>query len=116
MMVFGWKGYSEVIEHHVKMGNLLRSLLQENGWVVINHSPLPVVCFTDEKFKSDPSFTKSICDRVISSGEAWISLYPVNGIITIRACITNYNTSPDDVHALVATVNRARSELNIILP
>jgi glutamate/tyrosine decarboxylase-like PLP-dependent enzyme len=116
MMVFGWKGYSEVIQHQVEMGNLLRSMLQENGWVVINHTPLPVICFTDEKFKSDPSFTKRICDWVIGSGEAWISLYPVNGINTIRACITNYNTSPDDVQALVSTVNRVRSELEEILP
>ncbi len=116
MMVFGWKGYSEVIQHQVEMGNLLRSMLQENGWVVINQTPLPVVCFTDEKYKSDPSFTKRICERVIGSGEAWISLYPVNGINTIRACITNYNTSPDDVQALVSTVNRVRSELDEILP
>jgi glutamate/tyrosine decarboxylase-like PLP-dependent enzyme len=116
MMVFGWKGYSEVIQHQVEMGNLLRSMLQENGWVVGNQTPLPVVCFTDEKYKSDPSFTKRICERVIGSGEAWISLYPVNGINTIRACITNYNTSPDDVQALVSTVNRVRSELDEILP
>jgi len=111
MMVFGWKGYSEVIGHQVEMGNLLRSILQDNGWVVVNHTPLPLVCFTDEDHKSDPSFIKRICERVIGSGEAWVSLYPVNGINAIRACITNYNTSPDDVHALVETVNRVRSEL-----
>jgi glutamate/tyrosine decarboxylase-like PLP-dependent enzyme len=116
MMVFGWKGYSEIIQHHVDMGNLLRSMLQENGWVVINHTPLPLVCFTDEEYKSDPSFAKRICEKVINFGEAWISVYPVNGINTIRACITNYNTSHDDVHALVATVNRVRSDLNVNLP
>jgi len=111
MMVFGWQGYSEVIGHQVEMGNLLRTFLKENGWVVLNHTPLPLVCFTAEDHRSDPSFTKRICERVIRSGEAWVSLYPVNGISTIRACITNYNTSPDDVHALVELVNRARSEL-----
>lgn len=111
MMVFGWKGYSEVIGHQVEMGNLLRSVLKENGWMVVNHTPLPLVCFTDENHKTDPSFTKKVCEKVIRSGEAWISVYPVNGISTIRACITNYNTSPDDIHALVETVNRMRSEL-----
>ncbi len=60
---------------------------------------------------TDPSFTKRICEKVIRSGEAWVSLYNVNGISTIRACITNYNTSPDDIHALVNSVNRARSGL-----
>jgi aromatic-L-amino-acid decarboxylase len=111
MMVFGWEGYSEVIGHQVEMGNLLRSVLKENGWMVVNQTPLPLVCFTDTNHKSNPLFAKSICEKVIKSGEAWISVYPVNGISTIRACITNYNTSPDDIHALVETVNRVRSEL-----
>jgi len=111
MMVFGWKGYSEVIGHQVEMGNLLRFVLKENGWMVVNQTPLPLVCFTDKNHKSDPSFTKRICEKVIRSGEAWISVYTVNGISTIRACITNYNTSPDDIHALVETLNRVRQEL-----
>jgi aromatic-L-amino-acid/L-tryptophan decarboxylase len=111
MLVFGWKGYSEVIGHQVEMGNLLRSVLKENDWIVMNHTPLPLVCFTDKAHKVDPSFTKRICDKVIRSGEAWVSLYNVNRINTIRACITNYNTSPEDIHALVKSVNRSRSEL-----
>ena len=113
MMVFGWKGYSEVIWHQVEMGNLLRELLQENGWLIMNNTPLPLVCFTDKEHKSDPSFTKRVCDEVIRSGEAWISLYPVNGVSTLRACITNYNTSSDDIHALVKMVNKVRSKYNV---
>jgi len=109
MMVFGWKGYSEIIGHQVEMGNLLRSVLTKNNWVVMNHTPLPLVCFTDEGHKSDPLFAKRICEKVVRSGEAWVSVYAVNGINAIRACITNYNTSPGDVQALVDTVNRARS-------
>ncbi len=111
MLVFGWKGYSEVIGHQVEMGNLLRSVLKENGWTVMNQTPLPLVCFTDEANKADPSYTKRICDKVLKSGEAWVSLYNVNGTSTIRACITNYSTSPDDVRALVNSMNKARSGL-----
>ncbi len=51
MLVFGWKGYSDVIGHQVEMGNLLRAVLKENGWMVMNHTPLPLVCFTDEEHK-----------------------------------------------------------------
>jgi glutamate/tyrosine decarboxylase-like PLP-dependent enzyme len=111
LMVFGWKGYSEIIEHQTEMGNLLRKVLKENGWIVINSTTLPLVCFTDVKHKSDPSFTRNICEKVIRSGEAWVSVYPVNGINAIRACITNYNTSPEDIKALVESVNRARSDV-----
>jgi len=111
MLVFGWKGYSEVISHQVEMGNFLREVLIENGWVIMNHTPLPLVCFTDEEHKDDPAFTKRICEKVIRAGEAWVSLYNVNGISTIRACITNYNTTQDDINALAESVNRARSGL-----
>lgn len=111
MMVFGWDGYSEVIGHQVEMGNLLRKILQQNHWMVMNNTPLPLICFTDETHKSDHLFIRKICDGVIRSGEAWVSLYPVNGISTIRACITNYNTSPCDIRALVESVNKVRSEL-----
>ncbi|MBG0859020.1 MAG: pyridoxal-dependent decarboxylase [Bacteroidales bacterium] len=111
LMVFGWRGYSEIIEHQTEMGNLLRKVLRENGWIVINHTPLPLVCFTDEKHKSDPSFTRNISEKIIRSGEAWVSVYPVNGISAIRACITNYNTSPEDINALVKSVNKARIEI-----
>ncbi len=111
LLVFGWQGYSEIIGHQVEMGNLLRAELRKNNWVVMNHTPLPLVCFTDEENKADPSYTKRICEKVVKAGEAWVSLYNVNGISTIRACITNYNTSPGDIRALVESVNRARSDL-----
>jgi len=75
------------------------------------NTPLPLVCFTDEAHKSDLLFIRKICDGVIRSGEAWVSLYPVNGISTIRECITNYNTSPCDNRVLVESENKVRSEL-----
>jgi len=111
LLIFGWKGFSEVIWHQVEMGNLLRELLEKNGWTVMNRTPLPVVCFTDTGHDEDPGFARKICDRVIKSGEAWISVYPVNGTNTLRACITNYATSPDDINALVTTVNRFRDKI-----
>lgn len=111
MMVFGWEGYSEVIGHQVEMGNLLRSILKENGWLVLNHTPLPLVCFTDEKHMKDPFFAGRICNSVVKSGDAWISVYPVNGINTLRACITNYNTSSEDIKQLVRDVSILRDRL-----
>lgn len=111
MLVFGWEGYSEVIGHQIEMGNLLRTVLNNNNWVVMNNTPMPVVCFTDPDHKRDSDFARKICDRVLISGKAWVSVYPVNGINSVRACITNYNTSADDIHTLVNVVNQARSDL-----
>jgi glutamate/tyrosine decarboxylase-like PLP-dependent enzyme len=111
MMVFGWEGYSEIVGHQVEMGNLMRSLLTENSWLILNNTPLPLVCFADENHKPDESFMKEICEMVVRSGEAWVSVYPVNGINSIRACITNYDTSPEDISALVDSLNRARHDI-----
>ena len=109
LLVFGWEGYSEVIMHQVNMGNLLRETLKSNGWKVINDTPLPLVCFSDEKRFSDPGFARSICDGVIKSAEAWLSVYPVNGINTIRACITNYKTASKDIEELVRLLCKFRT-------
>jgi len=111
MMVFGWKGYSEIIGHQIEIGNLLRSYLNENGWLITNSTPLPLVCFTDPDRKNDPDIAGKICANIVSSGEAWVSIYPVNGINSIRACITNYNTSGENVHSLVEAANKARSKV-----
>lgn len=108
LAIFGWKGFAETIWHQVKMGNLLRDELTANGWIIMNNTPLPLVCFTDREGLSDSSYAKRLCEKVVRSGEAWVSVYPVKGVNTIRACITNYNTSPEDIKALVATVNRFR--------
>jgi glutamate/tyrosine decarboxylase-like PLP-dependent enzyme len=111
MMIFGWEGYSEIIWHQVEMGELLRKVLKENSWLVVNSTPLPLVCFTDDIYKSDPFFAKTICENIIKSGKAWISLYPINELNTLRVCITNYNTRHDDIYAFVNMINRLRSEL-----
>jgi glutamate/tyrosine decarboxylase-like PLP-dependent enzyme len=110
LMVFGWDGYSEIIGHQIETGNLLRRELAGNGWQILNYTPLPLVCFTDGNVINDPGFTKEICDKVVKSGKAWISVYPVNGTGTLRACITNYNTTEKDIKELVNLVGRFRSE------
>jgi hypothetical protein len=37
-----------------------------------------------------------------------LSLYPVFGTPTFRACITNYNTSEEDIEELVKELNEGR--------
>ncbi len=109
MQVFGWEGYSQVIGHQINMGNYLRSQLTRNNWLVTNSTPLPLICFTDPDHRNDPEFARTLCSHIVNSGKAWVSVYPVNGINSVRACITNYNTSTGDVKALVEAANIARS-------
>ena len=103
LAMYGWKGMEELIQRQVDCANDLREALQASGWRIENETPLPIICFSHEKLSNadiDP-----FCQQVIGSGETWISVYPVNGQPTLRACINNYNTGKKEVNKLVALLN-----------
>jgi glutamate/tyrosine decarboxylase-like PLP-dependent enzyme len=105
LAVAGWQGYEEAIEHSIRMGALLKDELRAARWRVVNETPLPVACFTDEG-GTDPQVVVS---RVVSSGKAWCSTTVLGGREkVIRACITNYATQAVDVRALVSALGEAR--------
>jgi len=112
LAVAGWKGYEEAIRHQTAMGDLLRYRLSQTGWRVVNRSPLPTVCFVDAQ---DPDGNtqerlSAISDAVVNTGKAWISTTMVGGQVpVIRACVTNYATTDDDIGALVADLEAART-------
>ncbi len=107
----GWDGYAEVIRHQTKMGDLLRKELETNHWDIVNRTALPVVCFTDENFKSS-EYLERISREIVTSGEAWISTTLLNGKISVlRACITNYMTEPEDVRYLVRELGKVRQQI-----
>lgn len=108
LLMFGWKGYEEIIGHQTAMGQCLRSELEASGWRIQNFSPFPVVCFTDPNHATDPSFVPALIQSVIGSGKSWISSYPIHGTPVFRACITNFATEESHVRELVEELNEAR--------
>ena len=112
LAVAGWKGYEEAIRHQTEMGELLRDRLRESEWRVVNRTPLPTVCFVDARDAGDNSMHRltEIVDAVVASGKAWISTTMAGGERpVIRACVTNYATSAEDIGALVADLDAARA-------
>ena len=101
----GWKGYSTVISNQIRMGDHLRKLLIENGWEIMNTTKLPVICFTHPGLKGKDSEVTRIVDRVVQSGKAWVSTYPIHNKLTIRACVINYATTEEDLHILIDDLN-----------
>lgn len=112
LAVAGWKGYAEVIRHQTLMGNFLRNRLIENDWKIWNETPLPVLCFTNRRSAAGNSkaYLEAIIEHAIASGNAWISLTQLGNQSVIRACITNFRTSEQDIIALVDALNNAREE------
>jgi glutamate/tyrosine decarboxylase-like PLP-dependent enzyme len=113
LAVAGWSGYEAAIRHQTAMGERLRERLREKGWIVVNETPLPLVCFVDgSPDGSSPGFLEAVAAAVVASGEAWISIAASGDAgPALRACITNYRTGPEDLDALVASLGRARDRV-----
>jgi glutamate/tyrosine decarboxylase-like PLP-dependent enzyme len=98
---YGEARYVEMIEHQTRMGELLRQLLHQTGWQLLNTTPLPVVCFTREGLNR-ASFLAALYQRQI----AWMSEVQLgNDRSAIRACITSYRTTEQDIRDVVAEIN-----------
>lgn len=114
LAVAGWDGYAATLRHQVAMGGLLREELRGSGWTVVNDTPLPIVCFTDgrasdEGDAADAQRLDAISAHVVESGRAWISTTRLTGIGSVlRACITSFETGPEDVRVLVAALEEGR--------
>jgi glutamate/tyrosine decarboxylase-like PLP-dependent enzyme len=111
LLVAGWEGYETVIRHQTTMGERLRIELAAGGWRVVNRTPLPVVCFVDDRHAEGTSFAylDRIAKSVFAGGKCWISTTRLGGTTPVlRACVTNHRTQVDDLHALVAALEEAR--------
>jgi glutamate/tyrosine decarboxylase-like PLP-dependent enzyme len=113
LLVAGWEGYAAAIRHQTAMGDLLRHELQSDGWDVVNETRLPLVCFTYQSVPPErqAAYLESITREIVSSGAAWISTTRLDhDQPVLRACITNYKTMPEDIHALVKALDEARKK------
>jgi glutamate/tyrosine decarboxylase-like PLP-dependent enzyme len=98
----GESGYSEMLEHQTRMGELLRDLLRRSGWQILNSTPFPLVCFTREGLDTT-AFLKSLLQKQI----AWMSEVRLNGDVpALRACVTSFRTTESDVNWVVEEMNR----------
>jgi glutamate/tyrosine decarboxylase-like PLP-dependent enzyme len=107
----GAQGIAALVERQAAMASLLRSELVAAGWTLTNDSPLPVICFSHADLAPTRAHVPALVDAVLARGDAWISeVRLASGESTLRACITNVETGPEDVHAVVRAVERARQE------
>ena len=101
----GESGQVEMIEHQARMGDVLRKALETAGWRIVNNTPLPLVCFTRDGLNTD-GFLAALRTRNI----AWMSEALVGGAPVVRACITSYRTTEEDIRWVVEQMNRIFKE------
>jgi glutamate/tyrosine decarboxylase-like PLP-dependent enzyme len=102
----GESGYIEMIEHQACMGDMLRRELGRTGWRIVNKTPLPVVCFTRDGLVAS-RFLAELHERQI----AWMSEVQLDGNAPVlRACVTSFRTTEQDIQWVVAEMNRIVNE------
>jgi glutamate/tyrosine decarboxylase-like PLP-dependent enzyme len=103
----GAGGFAAMIERQAETGNLLRDKLRRAGWEVVNDTPLPVVCFTHDRIRSDGASLRAVLNRVYDRGRVWISEVRLGETPALRSCITSYLTDAGDLDVLVEELQRA---------
>jgi aromatic-L-amino-acid decarboxylase len=80
----------------------MRARLREEGWRIVNDTPLPLVCFTHERIGGDPEAIQLLVDALQARGQVWVSrvLMP-DGQAAIRASITSYESNGNDLQILL---------------
>jgi aromatic-L-amino-acid decarboxylase len=100
----GWSGYAEHVERSVELAARLRKDLEGRGWRIANESSLAVLCLEPPQGFGD---VRSIVRRVLESGRAWLSVATFEGREVIRVCVTNGDTTSDDVRSLADALEAA---------
>jgi glutamate/tyrosine decarboxylase-like PLP-dependent enzyme len=97
----GETGYAAMIEHQACMGGYLRECLTSTGWQIVNSTPLPVVCFRREGVQPS-ALLAAMRERQLG----WMSEAELGGVNVMRACITSFRTSEEDIRWVVEQMNQ----------
>jgi glutamate/tyrosine decarboxylase-like PLP-dependent enzyme len=100
----GWEGYARHVEQCVDLARSLARELRGLGWSVVNDPSLAVVCSVPP---SGSRHVAAIVRRVVSAGNAWVSIARFEGRDVVRACVVNGLTRSCDIDILVAELQEA---------
>ena len=96
----GWEGLAHRIEHQAAVADRLRRGLGARGFSIVNDTPLPLVCFTHPRL-GDARGHDDAARHLKLAQTAWLSRVLVDGRPALRACVTSYETQPEDMDRLV---------------
>lgn len=109
----GWEGYATSLRRQVALAERLREHLRARAWVLVDDTPLPIVCFVDgpkNPHASSGRFLEAVARRTIASAGGWLSVPRfANGARALRACIDNHRTEEQDIDQLVEALEEART-------
>jgi aromatic-L-amino-acid/L-tryptophan decarboxylase len=98
------------LERQVELGNELRHMLVDEGWLIMNDSALPVVCFAHPALLQRGGDHEALAARVRTQGNVWVSTVVLGGQCVLRACITSFRTTRKDVQHLMKSLRSCCSQ------
>jgi glutamate/tyrosine decarboxylase-like PLP-dependent enzyme len=102
MAELGVSGIAKRLEHQASMGEYLREQLQGNGWLILNKTRLPVVCFSHPRIEEGRLDIETIVETLKRDQAAWVSrTHLQKKRPCLRACIANYLTQKEDIDKLI---------------
>jgi aromatic-L-amino-acid decarboxylase len=105
----GAGGYADLIRRQTEVGARLRRRLEMAGWIPLNRTPLPLVCFTHADIRSGRIDIAGILRTIYARGRVWISEVTLGGRErALRACITSFRTDESDLDCLIGELEHAR--------
>lgn len=107
LATLGLSGYRSLIGRQFALCDRLRFALAEANWEILNETALPLVCFAPRN--AVDTEVKSIAAKIVNGGEAWLSTVALRGRPVLRACVTSYETTEQDINGLVAALGDART-------
>ncbi len=106
----GVPGYQAMIQRQLDLGAHLKRLLTASGWHIRNDTRLPLVCFRPSLDQADGDDHVLRIERAIAaSGKAWISNVQLRKERVLRACLTSFETTQQDVETLVQLLDAVRA-------
>lgn len=105
----GIEGYGAIIERQADMGDLLRQRLRRTGWLIVNDTHLPVICFTHPDIRDRRITTRQLLKTIYQRQRVWISDVVLGGQERVlRACITSFQSDETDIDCLIDELEHAR--------
>jgi glutamate/tyrosine decarboxylase-like PLP-dependent enzyme len=99
----GWEGLGAHVERAVAIAAIIKERLMASGWSIANDSPLAVLDAIPPAQLGD---ARTLVRRVVTSGRAWVAPATFEGRDVVRICVTNGETTMQDVGELLAALNR----------
>ena len=112
LRAYGKDGYREIIERNCSLAvKLGRRIGQSDEFILLSAVRLNIVCFTLNESQPDAARIQAFLRRVRDDGKVFFTPTVYQGIPAIRAAVSNWQTTEEDMDIAFEVIMRIANEL-----